>query len=378
MFRFKIIKQSKKSKARLGQIKTSHGVINTPCLVPVATQATIKTLWSQMVEQTKTQVLIANTFHLHLKPGEKIVAQAGGLHKFMNWRKPLMTDSAGYQVFSLGFGRDLQVGKIGRVKNKKEILSHAQPQQIKITDQGVHFKSPVDGRSLFIGPKESIKIQSKLGADIILAFDECTSPNASYTYTQESLERTHAWAMQSLKEKKSKQAIYGIVQGGKFKDLRKKSAKFITSLPFNGYAIGGEFGDDKKNMITMLRWVLDELPKNKPRHLLGIGHLDDIPKIIKAGVDTFDCIVPTHYARRGIAFTLKQKFNLTRSIFLKDRNPIDKQCSCFVCQTYTRSYLAHLFKANEISAMSLVTFHNLYLFNSYIENIRHEINRGNF
>jgi queuine tRNA-ribosyltransferase len=382
-FDFKIIKKSSKSRARLGLLKTSHGVVETPALVPVATQATVKALTSEEVLQTGSQILICNTFHLHLKPGEKIVKAGGQLHKFMNWPKPIMTDSAGYQVFSLGFGRDHGVGKLNLAKNidsgpKADIEIGQQPMKVKITDEGVYFNSPVDGKRIFIGPKESIKIQEVLGADIIFTFDECTSPLASYEYTKKSLEKTHKWATQCLKFKslKSKQALFGIVQGGKFKDLRIQSAKFIGGLPFDGFGIGGEFGDDKRIMTEMLDWVLAELPEEKPRHLLGIGHLEDIEKIIKAGVDTFDCIVPTHYARRGVAFTSYGKIDFKKSIFLKDRKPLDKNCKCFVCQNYTRSYIAHLFKAHEISPLQMLTFHNLCYFNSFVGSIREKIRKN--
>ncbi|MFI5205924.1 MAG: tRNA guanosine(34) transglycosylase Tgt, partial [Candidatus Paceibacterales bacterium] len=336
---FHISKKSKLSNARLGFLETSHGVIETPCLVPVATQAVVKTLTSEEVLQTKTQVLISNTFHLHLKPGEKVLVKAGGIHKFMNWKKPLMTDSGGFQVFSLGFGQDLNVGKMINVKERmgsdadlrEEIKIGAQPSKLKIRQDGVFFRSPVDGQELFIGPKESIKIQEQIGADIIFAFDECTAPLASYEYTKNSLLKTHEWAKICLRVKKSKQALYGIVQGGRYKDLRIESAKLIASLPFDGFGIGGEFGDDKKTMTDMLQWVMAELPEKKPRHLLGIGHLEDMEKIIKTGVDTFDCTAPTHYARRGIAFTSEGKLNLKQTKFLKKNEPLDKDCMCQVC-----------------------------------------------
>ena len=373
---FHISKKSKLSNARLGFLETSHGVIETPCLVPVATQGVVKTLTSQEAEQTKSQILIANTFHLHLKPGEPFIQKAGGLHTFMNWKKPLMTDSGGFQVFSLGFGRDHGVGKILKTKNNKEIKIGAKPQNIKIMQDGVYFRSPIDGRELFIGPKESIKIQEKIGADIIFAFDECTAPLADYEYTKNSLVKTHKWAEICLKAKKSNQALYGIVQGGRFKDLRQESAKFIGSLPFDGFGIGGEFGGDKKTMTEMLQWVIAELPEKKPRHLLGIGQLEDMENIIKAGVDTFDCTIPTHYARRGIAFTSEGKLNLKQTKFLKKREPLDKNCVCNVCLNYKKDYICHLLKAGEITALRLITFHNLHYFNSCVEEIRAKIKRG--
>jgi tRNA-guanine family transglycosylase len=379
MINFKISKKSNKSRARLGFLETEHGVVETPCLVGVATQAVVKTLTSEEVEKAKSQILISNTFHLHLKPGEKIVEKAGKIHKFMNWKRPLMTDSGGYQVFSLGFGTDFGLGsKILKEHSEKgEIIKlNTQPKKIKITNDGVEFFSPVNGDKLFIGPKESIKIQEKIGADIIFAFDECTPPLADYEYVKNSLEKTHRWAKQCLKVKKSKQALYGIVQGSRFKDLRIESAKFIGSLPFDGFGIGGEFGSDKKKMGEMLEWVVDELPEKKPRHLLGVGYLEDIETIIKAGVDTFDCTVPTHYARRGIAFTSEGKLNLKQTKFLTKREPLDKNCTCNVCLNYKKDYICHLLKAGEITALRLITFHNLWYFNTYIEEIRQKIKKG--
>jgi len=378
MLEFKILKKSKVSKARLGLLETSHGIVETPCLVPVATQAAVKTLTSEEAEQTRSQILIANTFHLHLKPGEEIVKAGGGLHRFMNWPRPLMTDSGGFQVFSLGFGRDFGTGKILKEKSDSLIKKGQQPKLLKINSDGVYFISPIDGQKIFLGPRESIKIQESLGADIIFAFDECTSPMANYEYTKKSLIKTHNWAKICLKYKKSQQSLLGIVQGGKFRDLRKESAKFIGSLPFDGFGIGGEFGDNKKIMVEMIDWVIKELPKEKPRHLLGIGRLEDIAKIIKAGVDTFDCIVPTRFARHGIAFISEGKLDMSKTKYLKDKQPLDRNCSCFVCRTYQRNYINHLFRANEITALKLLTFHNLYFFNSEIAKIREKIKKGKF
>ena len=377
MLEFKILKKSKKSKARLGKIKTEHGEIETPCFVPVATQGTIKSLMThQVVEDTKSQLLICNTYHLMLKPGADIIEKNGKLHNIMNWPKPLMTDSGGFQVFSLGFGRDYGVGKILTDKSEGEVKLGEQPSFLKITKDGVHFRSIVDGQKLFLGPKESIKIQEKLGADIMFTFDECTPPIADYEYTKKSLEKTHRWAEICLDVKKSKQSLYGIVQGGKYKDLRKESAQFIGSLPFDGFGIGGEFGDSKKMMSDMLRVVLNELPEEKPRHLLGIGRLEDIEKIIKEGVDTFDCIVPTRFARHGVAFTSTGKLDLKKTKFLNDKKPLDSKCSCRVCKNYSRAYISHLLKAKEMTGMSLLTIHNLYFFNSYVESLREKIKKG--
>jgi tRNA-guanine transglycosylase len=380
LINFKILKKSKTSRARLGFLETEHGVVETPCLVPVATQAVVKTLESQEVEETKTQILISNTFHLHLKPGEDIVNKAGQIHEFMNWKKPLMTDSGGYQVFSLGFGRDL--GMASKIPNKNsenkagKIIAGQQPQKIKINHDGVIFRSPINGDQLFIGPKESIRIQEKLGADIIFAFDECPPPAADIKYLKKSLDKTHRWAEVCLKSKKTKQALYGIVQGSKYKDLRVESAKIIGAMEFDGFGIGGEFGTDKKTMGKMVEWVVEELPEKKPRHLLGVGYLEDMELIIKSGVDTFDCTVPTHYARRGIAFTTEGKLDMRQTKYLKKREPLDVGCTCKVCLKYKKDYICHLLKANEITGMKLLTFHNVWHFNTFVEEIREKIKQG--
>lgn len=377
MIEFKIRKKSNKSRARVGILKTPHGDVETPAYVSVATQGVIKTLTSEEVKATGAQLLIANTYHLHVRPGEEVLKKHGGLHKFMNWDSPIMTDSGGFQVFSLGFGRDFQSGKILKKESDTVIELGQQPKLLKITPDGVMFRSYHDGTEMFLGPKESIKIQEKIGADIIFAFDECTSPMADHAYTQKSLEHTNDWAKICLKTKKSKQAMYGIVQGGKFKDLRAESAKFIGGLPFDGFGIGGEFGADKSSMTGMLDIVTNELPENKPRHLLGIGHLDDIVPIMKSGIDTFDCIAPTHYARHGYAFTSKGKLDLKKKSFLLDKKPLDPKCSCFVCQNYSRGYITHLLKANEITPLKLLTFHNMYFFHGYVKKVREEIKKGN-
>lgn len=376
MIEFRILKKSKKSRARLGILKTPHGEVETPAFVPVATQAAVKALSTEEALRTGSQILIANTFHLHLKPGEAIVKKGGGVHGFMKWPRPLMTDSGGFQVFSLGFGSDLGMGKMLKEKSDAEIAPGQQPRKIQITEDGVWFRSPIDGKKLFIGPKESMRIQEALGADIIFAFDECTSPVANHAYTKLSLEKSHRWAERCLREKRSKQALYGIVQGGKFRDLREESARFIGALPFDGFGIGGEFGDDKAIMMRMIRWVVDNLPEGKPRHMLGIGHLKDIPKIIASGIDTFDCIIPTHYARRGIAFTSHGTLNMRQVKYYRQHAPLDRNCPCAVCATYTRAYITHLFRAGELEAYSLLTFHNLSYFNAFVASIRTKIRKG--
>lgn len=370
MFNFKIIKKSTKSYARLGILQTDHGEVETPTLVGVATQATVKTLTAQMIAPTQTQMLICNTLHLHLRPGGKIVKKFGGVAKFMGWHGPTMTDSGGFQVFSLGFGRDLGMGKILKAKSDQKVISKQQPKLLKISEEGVEFRSYINGDKIFLSPKESMKIQANLGADIIFAFDECTSPVANRDYTIEAMHRTHRWAKVCIKEASSKQALYGIVQGGKFLDLRRESAQVIGAMDFPGFGIGGEFGDDKSEMVGMLKAVVENLPEAKPRHLLGIGHPEDILPIISSGMDTFDCTVPTHYARNGVAFTSKGRLDLVKSVFLEDKKPVDATCDCYTCLTHPRGYITHLLRSKEITAMTLLTIHNLTFFQNLVAKAR--------
>lgn len=377
MIRFTILKESKHSRARAGLIETPHGVVETPALVPVATQAAIKALTPEEAASAGAQILITNTYHTHLRPGEAVIKRAGGLHRFMNWPRPLMTDSGGFQVFSLGFGEDHGVGKILSEKRKKIISAGDQPKKLNITDRGVLFRSSIDGREVFLGPKESIAIQESLGADIMFSFDECTSPLANYEYVKKSLERTNRWIRASLAARRSNQALYGIVQGSHFKDLRAQSAKFASSLDFDGFGIGGDLGIGKDVTKKILSWTIPLLDKRKPRHLLGIGRLDDLELAIRGGADTFDCIVPTRYGRHGIAFTAEGKINLRQAQFLKDKNPLDKTCACRVCMAHRRNYISHLVRAGEISALSMLTFHNLFYYHAVIAKIRKKILDGN-
>ena len=376
MIRFTILKESKRSRARAGILETPHGIVETPALVPVATQGTIKGLSPEDTAETKSRILIANTYHLHSKPGETAVKRTGGLHRFMNWHNPLMTDSGGFQVFSFGFGEDHGVGKILQKKRAPIIREGSHPKKIKITDDGVSFRSPVDGRLLFLGPKESIRIQEALGADIMFAFDECTSPLADYAYVEKSLTRTNRWIKESLAARASDQALYGIIQGSHFKNLREKSARFANSLGFDGFGIGGDLGIGKNITQNILSWTLPHLRKTAPRHLLGIGRFSDILPIIKGGVDTFDCIVPTRYGRHGVAFTSSGRIDIRQKKFLTDTNPLDMKCLCRVCQSYRRNYLSHLFRAHEMTGPILLTFHNLFFYHSHIESIRQKIKNG--
>lgn len=376
MIGFKVIKRSSRSRARLGVLTTPHGQVETPCLVPVATQGSIKTLTWPQVGATGSALLIANTFHLHLKPGEGVVAAGGGLHKFTGWPGPFMTDSGGFQVFSLGFGRELKTNKVSRGKKEAVVAAGRQPKLLDIGDDGVSFTSYLDGKKLFLGPQESIRIQEKLGADVMFAFDECPPPQASTAYLKESVERTHRWAGRSLGARRTNGALYGIVQGGRVKALRLYSARTIAAMGFDGYGIGGEFGAGKRPMQKMIGWVNDALPPQKPRHLLGIGYPDDILPIIKAGVDTFDCVVPTQFARHGVAFTAKGKLDLYKAEHLKNNKPLENGCPCPACTEHSRSYIAHLMRAHEVTGLVLLTMHNLTYFHRLVAVARQAIKKG--
>jgi len=371
---FKITKKHSKSKARLGLIKTLHGVIHTPAFLPVATKATVKSLTPEDIKKIGFEAVLANTYHLYLQPGHKVIKKLGGLHQFMNWPGPIVTDSGGFQVFSLGAALEEKVGKILK-DNYQEKPKTQIAKLVKIDNNGVDFTSHLDGSLHRFTPESSIKIQEDLGADIIFVFDECTSPLASYNYTKRSMKKTHQWAQRCLKAKRSKsQALFGIVQGGPFEDLRKDSAQFIGKLPFDGFGIGGSFG--KGEMKKTLDWVIPYLPKNKPRHLLGVGYLDDIKEAVKRGIDLFDCVYPTRLARHGAFLTDQGEINIFKAGYKLDKRPIMKKCSCYTCQNFTRAYLHHLFKAKEMLGARLATFHNLYFMHQFMEKIRKDI-RGN-
>lgn len=357
---FRILKKSKKSRARLGLIKTSHGVIHTPAFLPVATQAALKGLNSKEVKEIGYEALLANTYHLYLRPGHKIIQRLGGLHKFMKWPRPIVTDSGGFQVFSLGSGLGKGVSKI------KKIEKPIQKKLVRINQKGVDFKSHLDGSLHRLTPRKSIRIQEALGADIIFTFDECTSPLDNKLYTQKAMERTHRWAKICLKTKKrSDQFLFGIVQGGPFQDLREISAQFIGALPFDGFGIGGSLGQGelKNKMMDILDWTIPHLPENKPRHLLGIGYLEDMEKSIAKGIDLFDCVYPTRLARHGILLTEKGPLNI-----LKAKYKADKQYA----------YLHHLFKAKEMLGPRLATYYNLSFVNQFIKKIRDKIKHDKF
>lgn len=379
-FNFKIIGKDKKTRARAGIFKTPHGEIKTPAFLPVATNAALKGLNLKNSGLLPIRIFIANTYHLWQRPGDKLIKKIGGLHKFMNWQGPISTDSGGFQVFSLGSGREEGVGKIGSITCPKINGKIKKDNLVKINDDGVRFRSFFDGSWRELTPRKSIAIQENLGADIIFAFDECTSPTHNYEYTKKSLARTHKWAKLCLKAKKRKdQALFGIVQGGIYEDLRLESAKFISGLPFDGFGIGGSVGDPKKDMYEILDWVIPILPENKPRHLLGIGEVENIFESVARGVDFFDCASPTKEARHGTLWTRRGKVNIKKSIYKNDRKPIESGCGCFTCLNgFSRAYLRHLIGAKEILGYELAILHNLYFVLNLMENIRGSIIGGDF
>lgn len=390
---FKILKKAKNNRARLGIIETKHGEIRTPAFVPVGTQATVKGLTVEQLKEIGAESVLCNTYHLYLRPGDKVVKKMGGLHKFMNWDRPIWTDSGGFQVFSLGAAIEHGVGKIANIfpgsrshirTNERITKHHHEKSLTKITEDGVEFRSHLDGSRHFFTPEKSMEIQKNLGADLIFAFDECTSPLHDYAYTKKAMERTHRWAVRCLsatklknkneKEKTDKQALFGIVQGGAYKDLRIKSAKTIGAMDFQGFGIGGSLGKSKKEMFQVLDWSVPLLPEDKPKHLLGIGSPEDIWEAVRRGIDTFDCVAPTRLGRNGSALLRGGKaLNIKSGRYLKDKNPIDKKCGCYACQNYTRAYISHLFKANEMLGPILTTIHNLYFMESLMRDIRKKI-----
>lgn len=398
-FEFQILKEV--GAARLGRYTTPHGVMETPTFVAVGTQATVKGVPPEAVWETGTQVLFANTYHLFLRPGEEVVARVGGLHRFMNWNHPIMTDSGGFQVFSLGAGIEHGVGKVanifpgeaGGVLKGARRLSDAQS-LVEVGEDGVRFKSHIDGSLHIFTPERSIAIQRALGADIILAFDECTSPLHDETYTEGSMKRTHRWAERSLEHFQAHgpqhgyaQALYGVVQGGAFEGLRRESARVIAGLDFDGVAIGGNLGKTKGEMHRVISWTVSELPRDKPRHLLGIGDVPDLFEAVSRGCDTFDCVSPTRNARNGGVLKRldddgtplpKFRLNLRNARFKDDPRPLDEACDCTTCRDYSRAYLRHLFRAEERLAESLATSHNLRFMARLGEEIREALREDRF
>ncbi len=410
---FKIEKRLENSLGRVGILETAHGIIKTPAFVAVGTKATIKSLNPEQVRDVGTEVVLGNTYHLYLQPGDEVVRDAGGIGRFMNWSGPTMTDSGGFQVFSLGAAYGKDISKITKITDPSLLIPERfddsdAPRLAKIGQDGVSFKSHLDGSIHYITPEKSIQIQHNLGADIIFAFDECTSPAEDLKYQEEALERTHRWAERSLAEHQrltlsnfsalrpspserdpraqkiqngSAPALFGIVQGGREEDLRKKSAKIISEINvvgkyFDGFGIGGSFA--KEDMSSAVKWVNEILPEEKPRHLLGIGEPEDLFMGIENGVDLFDCVLPTRLGRNGTVYTKKGKIIMTNARFRTDYSPIEKGCDCYTCKNYTKAYIAHLFHGKEMLAGTLASLHNLYFIVNLVKNIRQSILDNNF
>jgi queuine tRNA-ribosyltransferase len=389
-FNFKITKKVAGTLARAGVIMTPHGEIQTPAFIVVGTKATVKALTPEQVQSLGAQAVLANTYHLYLQPGDDFVARAGGLHQMMNWSGPMFTDSGGFQAFSLGVALGEGISKLSKGVDRpkrRDDDKAIRSLKAKITEDGVTFKSHIDGSEHHFTPERSIQIQHNLGADIILAFDECTSPTADYDYQKEAMERTHRWALRSLdyhsrSGQASKQALYGIVQGGRFRDLREESARVISQMEFDGFGIGGSF--DEQDLHTAVGWVNAILPENKPRHLLGIGEPEDILNGIENGVDTFDCVSPTRIARNGCLLTKTGRLNILNAKYREDFTPIEDDCDCYTCAArpggagYTKAYIAHLFRAGEMLAATLASIHNLHYLIKLAAEARQSILDGNF
>ena len=370
---FEIVATAPDSPARVGRLTTPHGVVDTPAFIPVGTAGSVKSLTPDEVRGLGAQITLANTYHLWLRPGQEVVRTLGGLHRFTGWEGPCLTDSGGFQVFSLGFGLEHGVGKIASMFPGQDGGPQPRPGKALcvIDDDGVWFNSHIDGRRLRLDPASSISIQQALGADIILAFDECTSPLSSYDYTKKALDRTHRWAEACLRANEGgSQWLFGIIQGGEYRDLREESARFIDQLPFDGYAIGGSLGKSKDDMLRVLDWSVPLLREGRPRHLLGIGHPEDLFAAVERGLDLFDCVTPTRLARHGTVYTPDGNLNLRlHRLRLEDR-PVEDGCDCYTCQRFTRSYLRHLFISRELLAMRLASIHNLRFIMRLMQRIR--------
>jgi queuine tRNA-ribosyltransferase len=388
MLKFTIQKKLDGTLARAGEIVTPHGTILTPAFVTVGTKATVKSLTTEQIKSLKAQVVLANTYHLYLQPGADVVEQAGGFGPFMGWDGPTMTDSGGFQAFSLGAAFGNNVSKVA-TGVAVENISATKGQLATVTDEGVTFKSHLNGDKHLFTPESSMLAQWKLGADMIFAFDECTSPSAPYEYQQKSLARTYEWAKRCLDahevlDPNKQQALFGVVQGGRFQDLREQAARDLGALAasdafpqgFDGYGIGGSFTKD--DIGTAVGWVNAILPEDKPRHLLGIGEPIDFFEAIQAGCDLFDCIIPTRMGRHGTMHTPDGRMHIKNAQYVRDFAPVQQGCTCYTCTHHTRAYIAHLFRADEMTAGTLASIHNIHFTLRLVEKIRQTILDGTF
>ena len=351
---YELLHIDKTTGARRGIVHTPHGDIQTPIFMPVGTQATVKSMTVEELKENGAQIILSNTYHLYLRPGEKLVKKAGGLHNFMRWDRPILTDSGGFQVFSLSELRN-------------------------ITEDGVEFKSHLDGSKHFFSPEKVMQIEEDLGADIIMAFDECCPYPSTYEYTKNSMERTTRWAKRCKEaHKTTNQALFGIIQGGFYEDLREKSAKDLIALDLPGYAIGGiSVGEPKEEFIKMLKYTTPLMPENKPRYLMGVGTPDYLLEAAMAGIDMCDCVLPTRIARNGTAMTSHGKVVVRNATYAEDFSPLDPECDCYTCKNYTRAYIRHLVKCNEILGVRLLSIHNIKFLTNLMERVRIEIENDN-
>jgi queuine tRNA-ribosyltransferase len=352
---FKRIAKDPACQARLGKIMTPHGEVSTPVFMPVGTQATVKALIPEQVRDLGAEIILGNTYHLTLRPGHRLIADLGGLHRFMNWKGPILTDSGGFQIYSLGALR-------------------------KITEEGAAFQSHIDGSSHFLSPETAVEIQEALGSDIMMCLDECTAYPATREDVERALDRTTRWAVRCKKNRRNdRQALFGIIQGGVYPDLRRRSAEEITSIGFDGYAIGGlSVGEPKDLMRENLRSTAPLLPEDRPRYLMGVGTPKDLVESVYHGIDMFDCVMPTRNARNGLLFTNGEKVVIKNARYREDGSPVDSTCDCYTCQNYSRAYLRHLYVAGEILAMVLNTIHNLRYYLRLMERIREAIQDGRY
>ena len=352
---YELLHIDKNSGARRGVVHTPHGDIQTPVFMPVGTQATVKAMTPEELKEIEAQIILSNTYHLYLRPGNKLVKEAGGLHEFMRWDRPILTDSGGFQVFSLGPLRN-------------------------ITEEGVEFKSYLDGSKHFLSPENVMEIENDLGADIMMAFDECCPYPSTYEYTKNSMERTTRWAERCKKAhtRQGEQGLFGIIQGGFYKDLRKKSAEDLIKLDFPGYAIGGiSVGEPKEEFLDILRYTAPLMPENKPRYLMGVGSPDYLIEAALAGIDMCDCVLPTRIARNGTAMTWQGKKVIRNASYARDFTTLDEECDCYACKNYTKAYIHHLIKNKEILGVRLLSIHNLRFLTKLMERVRIEIENDN-
>ncbi len=353
---YELIKKDSRTKARRGRVNTPHGPIETPVFMPVGTAGTVKAMKPEEVRDMGAQIILGNTYHLYLRPGHEVVKAAGGLHKFMNWERAILTDSGGFQVFSLGAMR-------------------------KISEEGVEFRSHIDGAKHMLSPEKSMEIQNALGSDIMMAFDECAPYPANRNYVKNSLERTTRWLKRCKEYHKNteQQSLFGIMQGGMYKDLRKQSAEEIVELDLPGYAIGGlSVGEPKEIMYEVMDDCVDYLPADKPRYLMGVGSPDCLFEGVERGIDMFDCVLPTRIARHGMAMTSQGRVNIKNAKYERDFTPLDPNCDCYTCRNYSKAYLRHLFKSDEILSSMLMTTHNLHFLVNTMAGIRKAIEEDRF